>query len=128
MFFFFPYGTDAPKYHYPIVTLVVIALNVIVFFFTGLGDYQDHRWLILNYDQINPLQWVTAAFMHAGFAHLIGNMVFLWVFGQIVEGKTGNWLFAASYLTLASVFGAVVQIPMFLFFGGEGGALGASGV
>lgn len=128
MLIFFPYGTDAPKYHYPIVTSVVIALNLIVFVLTGMGDYQDYRWLILNYGEINPLQWVTAAFMHADWAHVLGNMVFLWVFGQVVEGKTGNWQFSAIYLGLALVFGAVVQVSMFLFFGGEGGALGASGV
>ncbi|MBC7771167.1 MAG: rhomboid family intramembrane serine protease, partial [Pyrinomonadaceae bacterium] len=41
---------------------------------------------------------VTSAFLHAGWMHLIGNMIFLWVFGQNVEDRFGRWWFLAFYL------------------------------
>ena len=43
---------------------------------------------------VHPLQWFSNLFMHGGIMHLLGNMVFLWVFGIIVEGKLGWWAFA----------------------------------
>lgn len=123
-----PYGTDAPVYYYPFATIGIIGINAAMFLVTGMGDYHDYRWLILEYDRINPLQWVTAAFMHASWCHLIGNMIFLWCFGLVVEGKLGWYRFSLLYLGLALADGAIGQIPMFVLYGGEGGALGASGV
>ncbi|MEO1529178.1 MAG: rhomboid family intramembrane serine protease [Planctomycetota bacterium] len=123
-----PYSTDAPVYHYPFATIAIISLNAVLFLVTGMGDFQGSEWLILEFDRINPLQWVTAAFMHASWMHLIGNMIFLWCFALVVEGKLGWQRFGLLYLGLALADGAIGQIPMFLFYGGEGGALGASGV
>lgn len=65
--------------------------------------------------------------MHGSWCHLIGNMIFLWSFGLIVEGKIGWARFSALYFVLAGCDGAISQVPMY-FMGGEGGALGASGV
>ena len=123
-----PYGTDAPIYHRPIATSCILALNAALFLFTGMGHYEAHRWLILEFARINPLQWVTAACMHASWCHLIGNMIMLWCLGLIVEGKLGWRRFCLLYLCLALADGAISQIPMFMFTSGQGGALGASGV
>ena len=126
----FPYGTDAPVYHPPIATIGIIVINAAMFLTTGMGcrDYGEFDWLILEFDRINPLQWVTAAFMHASWIHLIGNMIFLWCFGLVIEGRLGWRRFSGLYLGLTLADGAVGQIPMFLFSDGVGGALGASGV
>ena len=126
-----PYGTDAPIYHRPFGTIAVIAINVAMFLATGMGDNESHRWLILEFDRINPLQWVTAAFMHASWVHLVSNMIFLWCFGLVVEGKIGWRRFSLLYLGLALADGAIGQIPMFILHSGSifpCGALGASGV
>ena len=123
-----PYGTDAPVYHFPFATIGVIVINTVMFCATGMGYDPSYDWLILEYDKINPLQWVTAAFMHASWGHLIGNMIFLWCFGLVVEGKLGWARFSWLYLGLALADGAIGQIPMFLIFDSCGGALGASGV
>ncbi|MCM2369505.1 rhomboid family intramembrane serine protease [Aporhodopirellula aestuarii] len=125
---FLPYGTDAPVYHYPVATIGIIATNTALFLLTGMGDCGGYDWLILEFDQINPLQWVTSAFMHGSWSHLIGNMIFLWCFGLIIEGKLGWHKFGLLYLGLALADGAIGQIPMYLFTDGAGGALGASGV
>ncbi|TWU04254.1 rhomboid family intramembrane serine protease [Stieleria varia] len=128
-----PYSTDAPLYHWPITTISLIVVNVVLYFTTTfqfhLGNLEEESvtWLILNFDTINPLQWLTAQFMHADLMHLLGNMFFLFAFGLIVEGKIGNLPFLGLYLVIAFIDGAVTQVPMY-FISGEGAALGASGV
>ncbi|QDT12021.1 intramembrane serine protease GlpG [Planctomycetes bacterium K23_9] len=129
----FPYGTDAPIYHRPIATVSIIVINIGLFLATGMGAVYavgatPYDWLIIEFDRINPFQWVTGAFMHASWGHLVGNMIFLWCFGIVVEGKLGWRQFSLVYLVLCLGDGAISQIPMFAFYGGVGGCLGASGV
>lgn len=122
-----PYGTDAPTYHFPFASIAIIVVNVGLFLMTGMGDYETYSWLTLEFNRINPLQWVTSAFMHASWSHLIGNMIFLWCFGLVVEGKLGWISFFKLYLCLTLADGAISQVPMFVLVG-NGAALGASGV
>ena len=134
-----PYGTDAPIYHRPVGTVAIIIINLAMFLATGMGEATGwgffgeprFRWLILEFDRINPLQWVTAAFMHASWMHLIGNMIFLWCFGIVVEGKLGLKKYSLLYLGLCLADGAIAQVPMFMIADDsmrQSGALGASGV
>ncbi len=129
----FPYSTDAPVYHFPFATIGLIVLNTVIFFasVSGVDDVDletpplvEH--FILHFDTIAPWQWLTNNFLHADLFHLLGNMVFLWAFGLIVEGKIGWWRFLALYLFVGVVYGAVIQIGMLMFSDGEGAALGAS--
>ena len=99
--FFFPYHTDAPLYHYPIGTVLLIVINVLMFAATWSQDPQTYDSLILPFDTIQPTQWVTSAFMHVDIMHLAGNMLFLWSFGLIVEGKLGWYRFLPLYLGIA---------------------------
>ena len=128
-----PYSTDAPIYHWPISTASIIAVNVAMYFATVFQlnhdaiDYQSVEWLILSFETVNPLQWLTYAFMHSGIVHLLGNMLFLWTFGLVVEGKLGSIKFAALYVAMAVIVGAILQIPSVALIG-TGGGLGASGV
>jgi len=75
---------------------------------------------------LHPLQWVTSAFIHGGIGHLVGNMIFLWAFGLVVEGKLGWWRFLLVYLGLAIVQNAAEQSMSFWFT--EGASFGASGI
>ncbi len=84
-------------------------------------------WLTLEFDQINPLQWFTHNFMHADVMHLLGNMIFLWGFGIVVEGKLGWLRFLLVYGLVCLMQGAFIQIIMFFASDGVGLALGASG-
>ena len=130
---FFPYSTDAPLYHLPFATGGIIAANIVIYFATtfqvtiGNMEPESIEWLMLQFDQVNPMQWITSGFMHLGFGHLLGNMLFLFCFGLVVEGKVGSPVFLAIYFISLLMIGAVAQIPMFLM-GGEGAAAGASGV
>lgn len=92
-----------------------------------LGYSPKVEWLALSYDTINPQQWFTHNFMHADIMHLLGNMIFLWGFGIVVEGKLGAGKFLGLYFAACLLQGALVQLPMFLFSDRPGIALGASG-
>lgn len=123
MFLLLPWSTDAPIYHWPIATGVIIGVNVVVFVLQLLiPDLTDV--LIMNYGELNPLTWITAVYAHAGFAHIIGNMIFLFTFGIVVEGKIGWWRFAILYNLIG--FLASMLIALIMYFAGDGGGLGAS--
>ena len=131
-----PYGTDAPVYHWPYATIGTIIVCSLIHLFTFpimlMGEEHSAlmnavEFLILKFDTINPLQWVTWNYMHINPIHLIGNMVALWAFGLIVEGKIGWWAFLALYNSIGIFEGAIIQLVGNAFIGGDNGALGASG-
>ena len=105
---FIPWGTDAPIYHRPIATIAIIVLNVLAALLFPPGMYKD--WALVLGEGVHPLQWLTNIFMHPGLGHLIGNMLFLWAFGIIVEGKLGWRGFALVYLGLGIAESALLQI------------------
>lgn len=121
----FPLRTDAPVYHRPRATIGIIAVNVAVMWWTLGADGADVAPLALRYGEWKPWQWVTSVFLHADFIHLAVNMLYLWVFGLVVEGKVGWWRFLAVYGTIAVASNLVEQT---LLLGADGGSLGASGV
>ncbi|WP_105357509.1 MULTISPECIES: rhomboid family intramembrane serine protease [Pirellulaceae] len=148
---FIPCGTDAPLYHVPAMTISLIVINVGIFFAEPIqsaiapqqGDQQTAiaEWILdagnhhpnanmLQFGEgIKPWQGVTASFLHANFLHLIGNMLFLFVFGLIVEGKIGWWKFLLVYFGIALVWGLLLQLIAMTFNPGfHATALGASGV
>ena len=99
MFVFFPYATDAPIYHRPIATISLIVANILVFLAVGGGptERNTHLWLAWG-NGLHPFQWLSSNFVHGDVLHIAGNMIFLWVFGLVVEGKIGWWRFLACYL------------------------------
>jgi membrane associated rhomboid family serine protease len=127
MFLIFPFGTDAPLYYRPFATIGLIVANVVAFAVTGMGADAD-GWLLRFGDGLHPTEWFLSAFLHFGVLHLAGNMLFLWIFGLIVEGKLGWWRFLLLYLGLCGVDGAVSQTLMLSYAGEVPGAGGASAV
>lgn len=123
-----PLGTDRPLRRTPVVTYALLALNVVAFLVQSA----------MTKDPTNPVAgavwkavlhpgtsawwtWVTYAFLHGGPLHLVGNMVFLWVFAQAVEDRFGHIGFSAFYL-----IGAVATGAAHALFS-EHAVLGASG-
>lgn len=104
-----PLNTDAPIYHWPWMTLVLIAVNCLTFFLTGFGSETD-GWMLQFGNGLHPTEWLAYNFLHFGWLHLIGNMVFLWGFGLIVEGKLGWWRFLFLYLSIGTLGGAFIQL------------------
>lgn len=99
-----------------------MAVHILVW---SLASAETIRELLLGHGQFKPWQWITSVFLHANWFHLIGNMLVLWVFGMVVEGKIGWRAFLLLYLSIAATAGAIEQTLMFF---SQGAALGASGV
>jgi len=157
----FPYKDENPTYLTPIITLGIIAVNVLAWVFlqgagseqalarsvcelgltpgellrtahpgtvTPLGEHlecvitnQPHYWTIL-----------TSMFMHGGWFHLLGNMWFLWVFGNNIEDSMGHGRFVVFYLlcgACAAGLQMVIQpnstVPMVGASGAISGVMGA---
>ena len=111
-----PYGTDAPIYHLPIGTILMIVTNVVCFFAHGELDV-DSPWVLQFGVFPRLLQWLSSMFSHFGLVHLIGNMYFLFVYGFIVEGKLGWRRFITLYISIGLVAAAVTQLLMWPFSG-----------
>ena len=103
----FPIGDDQVKGGYfPIFSYGFIALNIIVFLFQTSLPTAQLQAFIYEYGSI-PVETTngediytlfTSMFLHGGWAHLIGNMLFLWVFADNIEATIGNMHFIIFYL------------------------------
>lgn len=105
----FPYSTDAPIYYWPFVTVAMIVVNCVVFGLEIGNPEIVETYSLAVGDGLHPVQWLTNNFLHGGFMHLLGNMLFLWSFGLVVEGKLGPWKSLIVFLGCGIVYGAVVQ-------------------
>ena len=136
---FFPYKDDNPRVLFPFVTFGIITLNVLIFigqFWISGNDPAIGKSLVYMYGfvpaEFNPLTIFTSMFMHGGFAHIIGNMWFLYIFGDNVESILGHVKYFMFYLAcgigaaLAQFFvEPASQIPMIGASGAVAGVLGA---
>jgi membrane associated rhomboid family serine protease len=124
---FFPYSTDAPVYYWPFATVGLIAVNVIVFFGVASGSLSSFEdWALTYGNGLHPDEWFRAMFMHGSVEHLLGNMLFLWVFGLVVEGKLGWWKFLCCYLAIGATQSMIEQVVMLGYDGEVPGSVGAS--
>jgi membrane associated rhomboid family serine protease len=129
----------------PVVNTLLVAINVIAFFYElSLGrdieqflrqfgvvpvDIMGDQTVSL-FDRVRPL--VTSMFLHGGWLHLIGNMLFLWVFGDNVEDRFGHFRYLLFYLaggfaaSLAHIlFNADSTVPTIGASGAVAAVLGA---
>ena len=97
----------------PVVTVLIILVNVFVFVLELMdGEAFVVKWSAVPADIVSGHHWLTiltAMFMHGGWSHIIGNMVFLWAFGPAVEDTMGARRYAAFYL-LGGLAAALAQI------------------
>ena len=98
----------------PIITYLLIILNFAAFFIElNNGAAFVERWLVVPRHLLtNPagnfLTIFTAMFLHAGWLHLLGNMLYLWIFGDNVEDRFGHSGFLIFYL-LCGIAAALAQ-------------------
>jgi len=111
---FLPLGTDRPLKRPTRVTHALIGLNVAVFlgqalltrFAPDLAARLDPE-LVLRGADFKVWTLVTYQFVHAGFWHIAGNMLFLYVFGPNLEDRLGRWWFLLFYLAGGAAAGGV---------------------
>ena len=120
----------------PGVTVSLIALNVLVFIFQLMLSQRGFNLFLANFALIpadfSLVTVFTAMFLHAGFAHLAGNMLFLWIFGDNIEDRLGHGRFVLFYLIcgFAAAFAQTAlnpdsRVPMVGASGAIAGVMGA---
>jgi len=111
-----PYRAKNPPDHFPYATICLIAVNVLVYCFTSdhLISVTQDAVDALAFSHTNYSLWrmITAMFLHEHLFHLVGNMLFLWVFGASVEGRLGPWKFLAIYFTAGCVGFALEDVVL----------------
>ena len=99
--------------HRPVVTVLIIVVNAVVFLVElGGGDAFVQHWSVIPADIVAGHHWITiltAMFMHGGWMHIIGNMVFFWAFGPEIEDAMGPFRYLAFYL-LSGLAASIAQI------------------
>lgn len=97
----------------PIVTISIVAANSLAFLLElAGGDAFINRWSLVPADIMAGRNWITiltALFMHAGWAHILGNMLFFWVFGPEIEDVMGPLRYLTFYL-LSGLAATAAQI------------------
>jgi membrane associated rhomboid family serine protease len=135
----FPIGDDnTSRRTFPLVTYALIALNVLFFFvelsggdaFIGKWAFVPSRFVAAPFGDLLTL--FTSMFMHAGWVHLGGNMLYLWIFGDNVEDRFGHIKFTIFYVLcgLAATFAQLAfslgsRVPNLGASGAIAGVLGA---
>src|SRR6188474_2328431 len=111
----FPISDVIPSRTKPVVTIGLIALNALAFLYEiQLTDYQlqlvayDYGVVPADFSWMDVL---SSMFLHDGWMHFLGNMLYLWIFGDNVEDRLGHGGFLLFYLfcgTVAAVMQAIV--------------------
>jgi len=121
----FPLRDHNPRTRFPVVTLLLIAANAVAFLFELSLGAQGREQLVLaggaipyeivNWVDIAPADFLplpgsifTSMFLHGGWMHLIGNMWFLWIFGDNIEEHLGTIRYVIFYL-IVGIAGALAQ-------------------
>ena len=121
----------------PVVTMTIIALNVLVFLYQVSLGAGDGKLFIENWGVV-PAEFhlvtiVTSMFLHGGWLHVGGNMLYLWIFGDNVEDRMGRGRFVLFYLACGFI-AALTQmfvsppdsfVPMVGASGAIAGVMGA---
>jgi membrane associated rhomboid family serine protease len=133
-----PVEVDSRRARFPLVTVILIASCVAVFLFQVFAIEQGRMFYFLYGfvpDMLGtPQGWLglfTSMFLHGGWLHLLGNMYFLWLFGDNVEDRLNRVLFVLFYLlcgiAASLVHGALTDMPTVPTLGASGAISGIMG-
>jgi len=135
-----PIGDNNPRKSIPAVNYLLLAANILLFLYVLTGSSYQRQAVYWNYGLIpaafhgDPLgtlghDWwklVTSLFLHGSIAHLVGNMLFLWIAGDNVEDRLGHLGYLVFYL-LAGVVANMGHIVMAAGLAASVPCVGASG-
>jgi len=131
-----PLRDSQPSYSKPLVTVSLIAVNVLIFLYQVSLDSFSLNHFIASYglipSRLRPESLVTSMFLHGGWMHVIGNMWFLWIYGDNVEDTLGHAKYLLFYLLCGvaaglvhMVFNADSRMPTIGASGAIAGVMGA---
>lgn len=130
---FFPIGDDQVKGGYfPFFSYLLIATNVLVFFYQAALSVPEFEQFVYTYGSVpretlageDTFTLFTSMFLHGSWMHLLGNMLFLWIFADNIEATIGNFRFLVFY-----IIGGLAAHAGHIYFnmGSEIPTVGASG-
>ena len=109
----FPVSDVIPSRTVPLVTIGLIAVNVLVFFYELVLPGVQLEQFVATFAVVPAWLWwpsiVTSQFLHSGWMHILWNMIYLWIFGDNVEDRLGHVRFLVFYLG-AGAAAAMLQI------------------
>ncbi len=116
-----PLRDTVPSRRTPIVTWVLIGMNVLAFLYESMLEPDQLETLFMNYGLVPAVVWeegllsslvpmLTSMFLHGGWMHLISNMLALYIFGDNVEDDLGRFRYILFYLLGGFVAGAAQLI------------------
>lgn len=131
-FYFYPLGLDRSRTRLPVLSVFLMALMTVAFLW---AQYVPHRGPCSPYELVfqpgygSSLTVVSAIFLHGGWMHLLGNLLYLQVFGPPLEDRLGPLRFLVYFLILGVGGNLVHGLTSALDLLGQGGAgvMGASG-
>lgn len=118
--FLVPYGVDVTMYRWPVANFSIIGAITVVSFAAFQSPHGDGLYLLVLHG-MGLVGLFGHVFLHGDTLHLLGNMLFLWSFGNAVCAKVGNWTYLGLFFLLAALAGTTHN----LFSGAP--AIGASG-
>jgi len=132
----FPLSDVIPSRTTPYVTVGIIALNALAFFFELTLSEEELQGFVQVYGVVPAhFSWIavaTSMFLHSGWLHFLGNMLYLWIFGDNVEDRMGHGPYVLFYLACgaaAAMIQAMTQpyspVPMIGASGAIAGVMGA---
>tara|TARA_Y100000590_G_scaffold470473_2_gene665496 strand:+ start:17869 stop:18522 length:654 start_codon:yes stop_codon:yes gene_type:complete len=136
---FFPYKDDNPRVLVPYVTYGILGINILVFIgqiLLSISDPDLGTAIVYTFGfvpaKFSIITIITSMFIHGGLAHIIGNMWFLWLFGDNVESVLGHLKYFLFYMVcgIGAALGQFListssQVPMVGASGAIAGILGA---
>jgi membrane associated rhomboid family serine protease len=132
----FPLRDSQPSYSKPVVTVFLIVINILIFLFEFSLDPYSQNAFIATYglvpDHFHFVNVLTSMFLHGGWMHVLGNMWFLWIFGDNIEDILGHGKYLAFYLLCGiaagmtqTLFSPGSRVPMVGASGAIAGVMGA---
>src|SRR5215472_9238284 len=127
-----PIRDDNPRSRFPVVTVVIIAVNALVWLFElvhgvelstldygaipawvlhGTLDLPEIGKVVLHQEVPQPFTILTSMFLHGSWLHIIGNMWYLWIFGDNVEDYLGHFKYLVFYL-VSGVAAMFLQVAL----------------
>ncbi len=109
----FPLHDENPTKNFPALTIAIISANVLIYFWALSFLPAQLNQIYYQFGMV-PYQWThspmtetptvfSAMFLHAGFMHLAGNMLYLWIFGDNIEDALGKFRFILFYFTCGAI-------------------------
>ena len=132
-----PYRAKNPPETFPYVTVTLMVLNTLIFALTCNSHLEVRDSVVarfaVSHNTLSPLTLFTAMFLHGSVLHLVGNMLFLWIFGAATEGRLRPLRFLAVYFMAGAIGGLLSDLVTGLIdpdtpnLGASGAIMGLAG-